>query len=164
MCHLCKKAFVRNRYLKRHYLSHTGEKAYFCDICTAGFSERGRLNRHYKIHNCAYKTVRNQFSEKCTLKCHSVTHKVCSKDRKYVCLFCNKKFLTKSHLSTHYLVHTGERPHACEVCNKAFSQKHHLMRHYRLHTKEKPHSCDACGGAFSRRDTLKKHISRKHAK
>lgn len=33
-CHLCNAAFTKPVHVKRHMLTHTGEKKFKCDICT----------------------------------------------------------------------------------------------------------------------------------
>ena len=39
------------------------------------------------------------------------------------CDTCGKKFKSKSKLTVHKRVHSGEKPFRCEVCDKKFSQK-----------------------------------------
>jgi hypothetical protein len=49
----CGKVFKRQEHLRRHYLSHTGEKPYKCSYpnCYRSFIQREELNQHLEIHS-----------------------------------------------------------------------------------------------------------------
>lgn len=65
VCPYCGKTFERAGHLERHKLIHTGEKPYRCELC-------GR-----------------RFNQKCSLKGHLKTHRVCKWHKKSVlCLCC----------------------------------------------------------------------------
>lgn len=63
---------------------------------------------------------------------------------KPVCAHCSKQFPSRSALSMHSLVHSGEKPFCCSfrTCGKKFRQKGHLISHLRKHTGEKPFVCE----------------------
>ena len=46
----CGKAFQRHALLLRHNTTHTGEKAFKCDVCLAVFTRKDSLMRHMKQH------------------------------------------------------------------------------------------------------------------
>lgn len=46
----CGRAFKDNFKLKRHMLSHTGEKRFFCEFCGKGFSLDFNLKTHIRTH------------------------------------------------------------------------------------------------------------------
>ncbi|XP_068112052.1 zinc finger protein 154-like [Hyperolius riggenbachi] len=75
----------------------------------------------------------------------------------FPCSECDKCFRSKSLLSTHERVHTGERPFLCSECGKYFSQKGSLLTHQRSHRGERPFLCSECGKSFTRKDDLLKH-------
>jgi hypothetical protein len=48
---VCSKAFKTKKYLKRHYVVHTGEKNYSCTVCNEKFAYNVLLKAHFaKIH------------------------------------------------------------------------------------------------------------------
>ena len=58
------------------------------------------------------------------------------KERKHICLTCNKGFKRKDHLNRHQLTHLNseEKPnYKCEKCPKSYSTPHKLKDHIPSH-------------------------------
>jgi hypothetical protein len=84
-------------------------------------------------------------------------------DRGFTCSApeCGKRFVDRSKLSRHMLVHTGERPFPCEHpgCGRCFSLSYNLKSHMRVHTGERPFVCDVpgCSKKFAQESNLRSH-------
>nr|XP_029544646.1 gastrula zinc finger protein 5-1-like [Oncorhynchus nerka] len=81
-----------------------------------------------------------------------------SKEKRFLCMFCNKGFSCPQKVEIHQRVHTGEKPFSCTQCHKRFAQACDLKRHQRVHTGEKPYSCPQCDKRFSHQHHLKRHM------
>ncbi|XP_014050644.2 oocyte zinc finger protein XlCOF20 [Salmo salar] len=80
------------------------------------------------------------------------------KEKRFLCMFCNKGFSCPQKVEIHRRVHTGEKPFSCPQCHMCFAQACSLKRHQRVHTGEKPYSCPQCEKRFSRQHQLKTHL------
>ncbi|XP_036790412.1 zinc finger protein 629-like [Oncorhynchus mykiss] len=81
-----------------------------------------------------------------------------SKEKRFLCMFCNKGFSCAQKVEIHQRVHTGEKPYSCPQCHMRFAQSGSLKRHQKVHTGEKPFSCPQCDKRFSRQHLLKTHL------
>jgi len=52
-------------------------------------------------------------------------------DPKYACDHCDRRFVGRSDLERHLVVHTGVKAFVCPICDGRFSLKHNLARHLR---------------------------------
>ena len=49
-CETCGKGFKEQQKLRRHRVTHTGEKNHKCSFCGKGFGLRHNMRAHEKIH------------------------------------------------------------------------------------------------------------------
>ncbi|XP_045072025.1 zinc finger protein 583-like [Coregonus clupeaformis] len=83
-----------------------------------------------------------------------------SKEKQFLCMFCNKGFSCPQKVEIHKRVHTGEKPFSCTQCHVCFAQAGDLKRHQRVHSGEKPYSCPHCTQChmcFAQAGHLKRH-------
>ncbi|XP_042860879.1 uncharacterized protein LOC122246398 isoform X3 [Penaeus japonicus] len=78
--------------------------------------------------------------------------------RVFTCYICSYKTRRKADLRKHMVIHTGEKQYKCEVCGQEFSVNSSYTRHMRIHSGEKPYKCDTCGKDFRSGGTLKQHM------
>ncbi|XP_021475330.2 zinc finger protein 23-like [Oncorhynchus mykiss] len=80
-----------------------------------------------------------------------------SKEKRFLCMFCNKGFSCLQKVEVHQRIHTGVKPFSCTQCHMRFAQAGTLKRHQRVHTGEKPFSCTQCHMRFAQAGDLKRH-------
>ncbi|XP_038837415.1 zinc finger protein 806-like [Salvelinus namaycush] len=80
------------------------------------------------------------------------------KEKRFLCIFCNKGFSCSQKVEIHQRVHTGVKPYSCPQCHMRFTQAGDLKRHQRVHTGEKPYSCPQCHMRFTQAGSLKRHL------
>uniref|UniRef100_A0AAZ3QZV3 C2H2-type domain-containing protein n=2 Tax=Oncorhynchus tshawytscha TaxID=74940 RepID=A0AAZ3QZV3_ONCTS len=80
-----------------------------------------------------------------------------SKEKRFLCMFCNKGFSCPQKVEIHQRVHTGVKPFSCTQCHMHFAKAGNLKRHHMVHTGEKPFSCSQCHMRFAQAGDLKRH-------
>jgi len=88
VCAVCGKRFVCVTTMKRHLVTHTGEKPFSCKVCGKQYTQKGNLRVHERTH-------RN--------------------DRPFECNICHQKFYRKEPMQKHQwrqhgIVHFKTRP------------------------------------------------------
>ncbi|XP_059483304.1 zinc finger protein 236-like [Neocloeon triangulifer] len=106
-CNLCDKRFAKPSLLKRHWLTHSGERPHKCDKCDQAFSQRGSLLLHQNLHKG---------------------------EKPYKCTFCTATFVQRgnlrSHISrTHAIAKVGEFLYQCQLCTCKFKKVGSLNTH-----------------------------------
>ena len=136
-CHLCGKRYSQNSSLKDHMAEHTGSWRFTCQICNLHFKRRFRLQAHMLVHTGDEETTETKFHE---------------------CSICGKKFLMANHLKRHMISHLDTGKVACDICSKQFRNASKLELHVQSAHSDRTHKCDLCGEEFAREVYLKKHI------
>lgn len=104
-CLKCPKVTKTKYLLIAHFRSHTGEKPFKCDHCTAKFRCVWQRNNHKK-------------------KCTGIL---------FQCEKCEKKFISKMKYDKHVLKYHREWRLFCKICGKGFVHKGRLKNHMQSH-------------------------------
>lgn len=154
-CHICDQQFLHRCHLKRHLITHTGEKPFRCELCDMQFSRNYHLKRHIQTHTGAkpFKCdiCSKQFTRDWHLKRHSRIHSSAKS------LKCDENSLGGSEMEgeessssekKRKITVLKERNFACETCEKRFTSPGRLRRHEQAHSSETPHKADTPPPSF----------------
>ncbi|XP_055603705.1 zinc finger protein 436-like [Uranotaenia lowii] len=167
-CNYCDKVFKRATHLKRHILTHTGEKNFKCDACDKAFSRRDHLVKHEASFHSTERPYPCQMCEKTFKRAeHLRTHmdsrhseNRVEKQRVY-CEICNKGFVSPKTLETHIKAHSEEKVFKCEHCEEEFTDRTRYRNHIKKnHSQGSAFLCSECGMSFLRNDYLQVHMRR----
>ncbi|KAK9746584.1 Zinc finger, C2H2 type [Popillia japonica] len=109
-CHKCNAAFMKPAHVKRHMLTHSGERNYKCDLCSKSFTTSYALKGHIKFHD---------------------------PEKRFACSLCPKKFVAKDLLKKHQVKHSSVRPYICPYCKRRFKTAAFCRRHINVHRNDK---------------------------
>lgn len=156
-CSLCNFICKRPSHLKRHMLSHTGEKPHKCEHCPKSFAQKTDLNRHMSSHAVHYDFHCGSCGRGFPEESIKTQHEVNCKTKRYICDICNYMTFSIGNLHLHQRKHTGERPYTCPSCDKRFTRVAHLNQHVKLHANEFEIHCSMCGRGFADEHEMLQH-------
>ena len=112
-----------------------------------------------------FQICNKRFETPTTLRTHSYSHDVRKRDLEdHACNICDKKFMKKSTLNQHMVVHTGTINNVkCDICNKTFtrltSMNRHIKKSHKTSVKDKESlMCDVCGQSCKGIKELSQHV------
>ena len=90
---------------------HDESKALKCDVCLKLFTNKSKLESHYRTH---------------------------TGEKPFVCRICDKRFSQKSNLVTHQGTHSEIKPFKCSICpeGRYFKTKDCLRKHMVYHMSQ----------------------------
>ncbi|KAJ7991162.1 hypothetical protein DPEC_G00294390 [Dallia pectoralis] len=163
-CPTCSKTFCSPSKLKRHFLTHTGQRPFSCEECGKKFRQVSHLKTHlYASHHTSnLQHVGTKGSEKpidtkstnVEIQCEISVSAPQNQDKfqtksqfpvkvepnaggtgHFECRICSKTFVSSVQHKQHYMAHKEARPFQCRVCCRAFRLSTHLKRHQVSHRK-----------------------------
>ena len=135
-CPHCDFKSEKKMAVKRHIITHTGEKYYKCDTCEYKSTHRHRLTRHLRTH---------------------------SGDKPFACTLCSYRCSVKGKLPLHMRIHTGEKPYQCPYCPYKSTNSTAIKVHLPIHTGERSFACTDCEFTCSNKSGLIKHMHVMHS-
>ena len=164
-CQICLKSYSNQRYLTNHNrIVHLGVKLNPCDLCDKSYDSANHLKRHKLSHKgekplkCEYCDYRSLYGQ--ALDFHK--RKVHTKDLPFQCAHCDHKTVSAYLLKKHLYSHLKEKPFKCDNCPMSFVDEASLRYHVPNHM-EATIPCKDCDHKFSSEKRLKVH-SKLHTK
>ncbi|MEE6506507.1 hypothetical protein FKM82_007702 [Ascaphus truei] len=147
-CVHCGKMFHRKDHLRNHLQTHNPNKeALQCSECSKNYSTKHGHRRHLALHAAASgdlccKVCLQVFGDSQAVLEHLKSHfrktPGGSKEKKYSCEHCDRRFYTRKDVRRHLVVHTGRKDFQCHCCSQRFGRKDHLTRHMKKSHCEEP--------------------------
>ncbi|XP_039441021.1 zinc finger protein 624-like [Culex pipiens pallens] len=140
-----------------HLKMHNNEKTYECNLCPMKFYTAGNLGLHKRIHakNPNYKAKKDWTS-------HYTVVEDPEKGKIYTCNTCQNTFNSGINgIINHVKLHFKEIQ--CDQCDMKFIGKTKLKIHYVMHTRERNFMCPYCDKDFMYKPHMRYHMKTKHA-
>lgn len=132
-CDLCSKSFKKLPSLNRHRLLHEKAKVANCKsaetkIIYTDPPQSLESQPVLKFLHCKY--CIKLFANNETLERHVALHELNERKKKYVCKYCQKRYMMPAMLFSHFRKsHKFETPFSCLYCDKYFSRRQEFSLH-----------------------------------
>uniref|UniRef100_A0A0R3R0U1 Gastrula zinc finger protein XlCGF57.1-like n=1 Tax=Brugia timori TaxID=42155 RepID=A0A0R3R0U1_9BILA len=154
-CDICQKNVAN---MKKHTMTHSGEKTYSCPVCKANFARFWDMEKHMMTHigekTYSCPVCKTNFVRFWDMKKHMMTH---IGEKTYSCPVCKKNFVRFWDMKKHVMTHIGKQPYSCPVCKKNLFRFWDMKKHIMTHITEKTYSCPVCKRNFAHFWNMKKH-------
>ncbi|XP_077355479.1 uncharacterized protein LOC144003276 isoform X2 [Festucalex cinctus] len=162
-CETCGRTFTRTSDVRRHQMTHTGERPYRCSRCERTFQHSWDLAKHEsKWHAASVSfTCPPCGATFANLRALTAHHKSCRSDGgrlPHICSICGLAFASPGELLAHRKSHADKR-YVCARCGDAFDSPAERSLHRRAHRAERRFQCPRCEKTYTRRSDVKRHMS-----
>ena len=153
------KRFTQASYLKKHMLTHTRVKHRTCLECDRRSAQEREFRNHMSNHLCMSSYACPECGERFSVAADLYKHMLThARAKPYACPECGEVFSVAADLCKHMLTHTRAKPYTCPECDQRFSFRSVISKHLLTHTREKPYACPECEKRFSFRSVMRKHM------